>query len=653
MEPEMVRLPIHEHWLTPARDNRWGKCCGLQFKTISDGYNCRKCRYFIHKSCSNCPKEINHPSHKCDKNLSLITNFASWSVRCRTCKETIQPYIQNYECQRCEFNIHLDCFKYPPPEVIDFPQNHDHKLKLEMVRSSFTCFTCGKGGSGYPYKCHECDLAFHVDCEKYGAEVNHPSHSLHTLKLITGKPLAYTDGNCSLCGKKIFDEMFYHCSACNFTLDLRCVSLPPPLNLHDLNTHNHELTLMAKLISFTCTTCGLHGDRSPYVCLQCNFTSHNNCSGFPWVININRHDHRVSRTSLLGIIDSVCGVCRKKMDWSCGGYSCKRCSESTFHTKCATREDVWDGIEMKDEPEEDEPMEPFEVIDEDIIRHFSHIEHNLKLDKSGTFVEERSCKACAYPIYHDPFYSCMSCDFLLHENCAKHPTRKRHVLSNKPYILHASQRNYSKCKACGVFFNCFIYGTFPFGLDVRCASFSGSLVHPSHQHPLFYTSPKGVCSACNKETSHVLRCVEDKCGYALDFKCALLPHEVKHRVDDHFLSLCFGERDASGKYWCDICEEETDPTKWFYTCKDCGVTLHTNCVLGDFRGLEPETNIVLDDDWMQMTLYETVRNNSMSRPLCYKCKYHCIFPIILKVTDEDKYFCSISCCDIKTLPFYN
>ncbi|KAL1211175.1 hypothetical protein V5N11_022772 [Cardamine amara subsp. amara] len=155
---------------------------------------------------------------------------------------------------------------------------------------------------------------------------------------------------------------------------------------------------MPKSIYFTCTTLGLDGDRSPYVCLQCDFTAHNDCSGFPWVTNINRHDYRVSRTSLLGVVQAVCGVCRKKMDWSCRGYSCKRCSDFEFHTKCATREDVWDGREMKDEPEEDEDIEPFKVIDENTILHFIHEDHPLRLDKSGIFIEERFCKACVYSV---------------------------------------------------------------------------------------------------------------------------------------------------------------------------------------------------------------------------------------------------------------
>lgn len=122
-------------------------------------------------------------------------------------------------------------------------------------------------------------------------------------------------------------------------------------------------------------------------------------------------------------------------------------------------------------------------------------------------------------------YSCMSCNFLLH------------VVSHQLYYLDKVHQSCSRCVACGVCYNGFRYATFHRGLDVPCASVAEPFFHQSHQeHPLYYTSPQGVCSACNKEASHVLRCVEDNCVYVLDFKCALLPYVVKHRVDDHFLS---------------------------------------------------------------------------------------------------------------------
>ncbi|KAG7589475.1 DC1 [Arabidopsis suecica] len=657
MEPLKINLPFHEHPLTPVKIESACKWCGLKFNGVSDGYQCGSCIYgLFHKTCAN-NKNIAHPSQTCGNILYHTLNLERGKRRCAGCREKIYDDLY-FICNDCVLvptrrkgsfgssYFHFNCAKYPPSEVIDVPQHHDHKLKLETVRSCFTCAACGKDCDGYSYKCHECNLKFHVNCEKYPAEVTHFSHSLHPLKLFKDEPPAYTDGKCRLCGEKLANsEVFYHCSTCNFSLDLQCVFQPPKQNPHDLNIHDHQLTIMPKSISFTCTTCGLNGDRSPYVCLPCDFTIHNDCSGFPWVININRHDHRVSRTSLIGVVNSVCGICRKKMDWSCGGYSCKRCPSYVFHTKCATREDVWDGKEMKDEPEEEEDIQPFTVIDENTIHHVSHEEHNLRLDKSGIFIKDRICEACVYPIYHNSFYSCMSCSFILHESCANLPLWKRHVVSNERY-RYKYWDYFFTCMACGLLSNGFKYDATRSTLDVRCASVTEPFVHKSHPHPLFYTSPRGVCSVCKKEEHHVLRCVEDDCGYVMDYRCALLPYEVKHSVDHHFLSLCYGEENASGKYWCDICEKETDPKTWFYTSKDCELTLHTDCVLGDFRGLKPG---IAEDEYVHHVRrdFKVLRNNSMSRPLCKQCKSRCIFPFFLETWNKNSihngYYCSESC----------
>ncbi|CAA7019807.1 unnamed protein product [Microthlaspi erraticum] len=532
--PVEVKLPIHEHPMSPLKDRRMGNCCGVRFKAESDGYYCSECDYFFHKTCSNAPESLDHSSRNFFDSVCIATYTGKSRARCDFCKEKITRGIQHYSSSGGKKKlIHLECAKYPPPEAIDVPQSHDHKLNLKKKQSCFTCAACGKDGDGCSYKCDECHLTFHVSCKKYPAEVTHPCHPSHPLKLF-----------------------------------------------------------------------------------------------------------------------KVCGICQKEMDWSCGGYSCLKCPKSVFHTKCATRKDVSDRRERKDDPEEDEEIKPFKVVDEstNTIQHFLHEKHNLRLDKSGIFIDKRTCKACLYPIYRHSFYSCIKCSFMLHESCAEMPTRRRHMVSNKLYTLQKSHRRH-KCEACGVCNNGSAYssGDDRHALDVRCASVSEPFLHQSHpEHPLFYTSPQGVCSACKKEAFHVLRCVVEGCGYVLDFKCALLPYQVKHRVDDHLLSLCYGEKDAPGIYWCDICEEETDSRTWFYTCKDCGFTLHIGCMLGDFRSLEPGAVVTWADggDGVQSV---AVRNKRMSRPFCNQCKLRCVLPVILKVVGTGKpfkYYCSFDCFEI-------
>jgi len=533
--------------------------------------------------------------------------------------------------------------------------------------------------NGFPYKCYECDLFFHKDCVwhppevNHTLEVNHSYHSLHPLKLHTGQLPNYSDRKCRLCAKEIEVGLFYHCSLCNFTLDMSCVLNPPQRYLWNLKAHDHQLTLLPSLRSFLCSACGLNGDRSPYICVQCDFMIHQVCLHLPRVININRHDHRVSRTSVLGVVNSVCGVCRQKVDWTCGGFSCPRCPGYAAHSLCATREDVWNGKELEGVPEEIEDIEPYVVIDDNTIQHFSHKEHYLRLHVNSVLCDDnKRCSACTHPICLQSFYGCMDCDFILHQNCAGFLRMKWHVLHNERLTLVTNETEVFKCYACERWSNGFRYQQGYKSFDVRCGSISEPFFHPSHpDHPLYCILPYGkiFCNGCYKFKYGMLVCVEYECNHLICFNCATLPPVVKHRVDDHPLSLCYGEK-ASGICWCDICEAKADPEIWFYTCKDQRASLHTSCVLGDFSGLMPGSTLKSASNSSEVLLNNIVSrpfcsflelmpgstlesagksvevglNKSTSRPFCISCKLHCIFPIILKrLGTSDEYFCSILC----------
>ncbi|CAN6861351.1 unnamed protein product [Brassica oleracea] len=646
-----VLLPLfHEHPMMPWNDHmRKGDCCDC-FEPQSDGYYCKLCDFFVHKKCGDELSEFidHHPSHP-DHTLRLQEKRGN---TCDICESQIQNLCYRC-CDGCDFDVDLHCAKYPPPHVIDNFETHPHMLILLEKKTLFDCSAeCGKTSTtfgyslkfscGLPYKCEECDVAFHVECVWHPAaldhqpEVNHPYHSLHPLKLLTGDPPNYSDGKCRLCRKKVDKELFYHCSSCNFTLDWRCVVNPPPQSVVELKAHDHQLTLLPRLDSFTCNACGLKGDRSPYICVPCGFIIHQECLELPRVININRHDHRISRTSLLGdgAINSVCGVCRKEVDWKYGGFSCKRCPGYVVHSKCATSYDVWNLKELEGIPEEEEDIEPYVEIDENTIQHFSHKEHNLlrRIHGNGVLYEEnKRCNACTHLIGLQSFYDCMDCDFSLHQKCAECPKRKRHVLHNERLTLVTNKdREVFRCDACYRWSNGFKYQQGKRKLDVLCGSISEPFVHPSHpQHPLYYipTEKDGICNGCNIQKRNVLRCIEDDCGFVLCFECATLPKVVKHRVDDHPLSLCYGEEEeASGKYWCDICEKETDSKEWFYTCKDQRASLHRECVLGDSTGLMPRTVAKI---WGKSC--EVVLNNSAEKVVGWAFSHHlmnCSEPIV-------------------------
>ncbi|XP_010451512.1 PREDICTED: uncharacterized protein LOC104733642 [Camelina sativa] len=637
---------IHHHIMMPWNNLKKGDCCG-RLEAISDGYYCKSCDFFVHKKCGESPRSIEHPCHSIHP---LMLQSKPHNI-CDLCERSIENLC--YHCEICDFDVDIYCVRYPPPLVVEFSGMHDHKPTLLKERTKFYCAaTCGKTGhDSFAYKCHECDLAFHVACVwdsselKLPLEVNHSHHPLHPLKLLTGRSPEYSDEKCRLCDIKIDDDSFYHCSSCNFTLDIRCVFHPLPQSVLEVKAHDHQLTLLPRLDSFTCNACGLKGDRSPYICVQCNFMIHQHCLALPRIININRHDHRVSRTSVVGVVNSTCGICRHKVDWIWGGYVCQRCPCYVVHSKCATRRDVWNGKELEGVPEEIEDIEPYVVIDDNTIQHFSHKEHYLRLHVNGLLCEEnKRCSACTHPICLQSFYyGCIDCCFLLHQKCAELPRRKWHVLHNERLTLITSTTNFFGCRACNKPSNGFKYQYGEKTLDALCGSISEPFFHPSHpDHPLYHTGAKGriQCNACNKLTYPALSCIEKGCGFSLGFDCATLPQVVKHRVDSHLLSLCYGDK-VSGKCWCDICEKETDPNIWFYTCRDQQASLHIKCVIGDLSGLMPRSTIAVSG-----IPNEVIVNDSMSRPFCMNCKSRCMYPLILKrlgTPDAYAHHCSFHC----------
>ncbi|KAF2560271.1 hypothetical protein F2Q70_00019002 [Brassica cretica] len=181
------------------------------------------------------------------------------------------------------------------------------------------------------------------------------------------------------------------------------------------------------------------------VCLQCDFVVHKNCIYLPFVIRISRHDHRLSFTYSLPRILS-CGVCRQNVDGNYGNYSCTKDCSYAVHSKCATREDVWDGKELEEKPEEDyENLNSFEVIGDGIIQHFSH-SHHMKFERKTTDImydDEKRCQACLLPFYggnelgkYRPCsickkekvqtLNCIECSFFLCFYCATLPYKVRY-----------------------------------------------------------------------------------------------------------------------------------------------------------------------------------------------------------------------------------
>ncbi|CAF1820106.1 uncharacterized protein LOC111205053 [Brassica napus] len=522
---------------------------------------------------------------------------------------------------------------------------HDHFLQpTSFIVDCSGCSETKNDAQGY--FCFECNFYVHKECARSPLEINHPSHS-HPLKLRWCGPPSYSDKRCCLCGETL-RLLVYHCSTCNFSLDTACARKHEIPSIDYPKAHEHRLHLLAKRVSFPCA-CGKDVPGAPYLCHQCNFMIHRDCLVLPRVIHLTRHKHRISRSYFIGPGKFSCGVCRLELNWRYGGYRCSICPDYVIHLRCATRDDVWDGIDLDGTlEEEEETEEPFQVLDDKLIKHFSH-EHDLELNESGVVCHETiHCSACALPVYFDAFYICSVCDFVLHETCATLPRKLRHelhkhTLTLRPNTTPDEEHGYNlfNCTVCQRLCSGFKYvcsKSCDVQIDVRCCSIRELFVHESHpQHPLFLTSSEPIdCGACNEIASPVLNCVD--CGFSLGYDCATLPNKVKHKCDTHFLSVCYGE-ETSGEYWCEACERKVNPSTRFYTCEDCSSTLHITCVIGEFTFWRPGK--------MAISRHEVaiIPNDFASRPYCYMCRSRCEDTSGIIYISE-KHICSSKCLEV-------
>ena len=522
---------------------------------------------------------------------------------------------------------------------------------------SFDGFCCGvcrnkKLGTDY-YFCPTCCEMFHKECVESPLEIKqHPSYPFLSLQLYS---LSDDSWDCICCETGVHGVIYYS-PTYKLSMHPVCVLKPIPIFINHLKRHLHPLSYFPKQATLPCNICGLVKEFIPtYVCVRCVFVVHQDCIYFPSVIRISRHQHRISFASSLPFGKWSCGVCRQKVDSNCGAYSCNKCSDYFVHPRCATRRDLWDGEELEGVPEEIEiVVEPFEIIADGIILHFSH-GHRLKVETSKVYDDNKLCQACLLPIYEGNYYSCMDeCDFILHDECANAPRRKYHPLHPHPLTLKVVTKEYDnytsyfRCSACGRRCCGFVYESpieYPgFRLDLRCASVFEPFEYQGHEHPLFLAlKPEELqaakCQICQVESGYYncmkLNCIE--CNYIICFRCATLPYMARYKHDKHFLTF-YDEKEANDHSdWCDLCERKITHSSHtgFYSCDDCCTTLHIKCLLGDLY-MKPGHTIKLS-----LEAARILPNNTLSRPFCRNCKQRCRYKVVFKYLGGT--YCSLIC----------
>ena len=443
--------------------------------------------------------------------------------------------------------FHISCLNNVPTNHkalllhFGYSGRHDPFIFTEEVKNddkedvNVVCFGCEKPVSGAGYKCStsHCNLLLHKSCLELPPQVQqHPfHHPNHTLSLV--KP---QKKYCNACGKSCNAYPFYHCSECNFNLDMSCATRS---QVNNLDGCQHSFISFFNKIQFICQACGEEGKDLSSLCSSCQLLIHSKCARFPHIIKIPSHDHSLTLTYSLRQVKEhtglFCKLCYQRVKAEYAVYYCQECSYMA-HLACAFKYEENVYLKLLHEESEDLATNVMEVERAGQIRHFSH-RHDLFLSNKE-LVNDKVCDGCTRKI-STPFYSCTQCSFFLHSKCAQLPINKRHPLH--PHLLYLTIYRSFLCNACQHCRSGFAYvcALCYFSFNLQCCSIPETLTHEGHQHPLSLAiNSNRICHVCNF-TSYDKPCVLvcTYCDFALGFECATLPLVARHKDDDHLLKL--------------------------------------------------------------------------------------------------------------------
>ncbi|KAL3815029.1 hypothetical protein ACJIZ3_016297 [Penstemon smallii] len=104
----------HHHILIPLNEFEEGKdikckaCDDDQISGSEPCHGCLPCSFYLHSSCVDAPRSLQHPSHPSHPlTLLPISTYSTRSFTCDACR--LQGKAYSYTCAHCEFDLHVKC----------------------------------------------------------------------------------------------------------------------------------------------------------------------------------------------------------------------------------------------------------------------------------------------------------------------------------------------------------------------------------------------------------------------------------------------------------------------------------------------------------------------------------------------------------------
>ncbi|XVF84441.1 hypothetical protein PTKIN_Ptkin17bG0037000 [Pterospermum kingtungense] len=222
---------------------------------------------------------------------------------------------------------------------------------------------------------------------------------------------------------------------------------------------------------------------------------------------------------------------------------------------------------------------------------FKELEHvplicNQNDDKESEDIhlDSRTCSWCVEPLANYAYFS-LGCGFNLHKKCAEIPLKINLMWHRKhPLVLQFNSEHFS-CKICPnpdrLVYCCSLC---EFVVHIECIPTPPNVIEDKgHEHTftLFWRRSSFICDACGVEGNYFAY-ICSICSIMVHKKCISLPRIIKSKWHDHPISHTYFLQEEDFKSLdCMSCHESVNPEHGGYSCSDCNIVFHVNCVAKD------------------------------------------------------------------------
>ncbi|KAJ6870492.1 hypothetical protein NC652_036208 [Populus alba x Populus x berolinensis] len=460
----------------------------------------------------------------------------------------------------------VEHFSHPDHPLILINQVLEYSWELVI------CSGCEGPIWGPCYSCTSCSFFLHKTCAELPREIKRRIHPRHPLHLLAKSPYE-GEYKCDRC-KKTCNRFVYHCSVCEFDLDIKCAFQPGFLEVdsqaHQFAHKDHPLILNeeqeyhgAGPAGVMCSVCKEPMAGPSYSCTSCNLFLHKKCAELS--PEIKQHLHPEHPLRLLPNHDMICDFCNETC-YEGFVYFCFVC-EYSLHIKCACPPCI-------------------DAADQNQRHQFRRLMNPLSL-KSISF----TCNACGTDGDDSPFgctmcqlvkhcgiccrevdteygvYYCPDCDFVAHVKCS------REYGDSATEIVVENEEEQSV-----VVDDQSMEPSFRVVREIKHGEdrIIEEIKHFSHQHNLILTDKVDddlKCDGCMLPISTPFYSCAS-CNFFLDKTCIELPRQKRWQYHENQLILSWS-RGEHHLFYCVVCDQYFSGLR--YVCDICGLYVDVRC----------------------------------------------------------------------------